>query len=163
MTCARVKGCHRIRSNSEREIDCLGGLVGVTEDWHAKMSFLGVSVYVCYSVDRSHCCVQVIWKRLYKCSSGGDGGTLYQLRNLIQRRNVVNDPSRNMNACEDFFTLIVEAHILAAAMSAFEMSSVDDIPVSVLFSNDCCSLNKDDRYTILQLEVTNVVEKYVRN
>ena len=66
-------------------------------------------------------------------------------------------------ACEDFFTLIVEAHILAAAMSAFEMSSVDDIPVSVLFSNDRCSLNKDDRHTILQLEVTNVVEKYVRN
>ena len=62
------------------------------------MSFLGVRVYVCYSVDPSHCCVQVIWKRLYKCSSGGNGDTLYQLRNLIQWRNVVNDPSKNMNA-----------------------------------------------------------------
>lgn len=32
--------------------------------------------------------LQVVWKRLYKTSSALDGGTLYQLCNLIRRRNV---------------------------------------------------------------------------
>ena len=42
MTCARIRGSQRIRSNSERRIDRLTGIVGVTEDWHAKMCFMGV-------------------------------------------------------------------------------------------------------------------------
>ena len=32
--------------------------------------------------------LQVIWKRLYNTQSCTDFGTLYQLRNLINRRNV---------------------------------------------------------------------------
>lgn len=43
LTTARVRGCQRICSNSEREADRLKGLVGAVEDWHAKQSFLGVS------------------------------------------------------------------------------------------------------------------------
>ena len=31
-----------------------------------------------------------------------DGGTLYQLRNSINRRNVVSSPDNDVNACEDF-------------------------------------------------------------
>ncbi len=54
------------------------------------------------------------------------GGTLFQLRNLINRRNVKKDPSDNANACEDFFLTVTEGHILAAAMEVFEMTSLDD-------------------------------------
>ena len=57
-----------------------------------------------------------------------DGGTLYQLRNVINRRNVVQHPKDNMNAYEEFFLLVAEAHILSAAMTTFEMSSATDIP-----------------------------------
>ena len=46
MTCARVRGSQRIRTNSERGRDCLQGVAGVCEDWHAKMCFLGVSNYL---------------------------------------------------------------------------------------------------------------------
>ena len=49
--------------------------------------------------------VQVIWKQLYSCSSSSDHGTLYLLRNLINRRNVVVDPKQDVNACEDFLCL----------------------------------------------------------
>ena len=42
MTAARVRGSQRIRSNSERGVDRLQGLVGATEDWHAKMCFFVV-------------------------------------------------------------------------------------------------------------------------
>ena len=50
---------------------------------------------------------------------------LYQLRNIINRRNVVKDPSQNVTACEDFFTLVVEAHIIAAATTVFGMRSLE--------------------------------------
>ena len=46
--------------------------------------------------------------------SSGDHGTLYQLRNLISRTNVGCRPEKNFNACDDFFTSIISAHILAA-------------------------------------------------
>ena len=46
-----------------------------------------------------------------------DGGTMYQLRNLINRRNVVTDPKKDLNACEDLFELITKAHIIAVAMN----------------------------------------------
>lgn len=59
---------------------------------------------------------------------------------MINRRNVVQDPSKNMNACEDFFTSVVEAHILAVAMSQFKMSSLQDAPEGILFSDGCCKL-----------------------
>lgn len=48
-------------------------------------------------------------------SSSKEGGTLYQLCNLINRRNVVK-PKKDVAACEDFFELVVEAHIVTAAM-----------------------------------------------
>lgn len=38
------KGSHRIRSNSERGVHRLQGVVPVTEDWHAKHCFLEVGV-----------------------------------------------------------------------------------------------------------------------
>ena len=57
-----------------------------------------------------------------------DRGTLYQLQKLINRRNVLKDPSKGVAACEEFFYLVVQAHILAAAMHTFDMKSLDDMP-----------------------------------
>lgn len=37
---------------------------------------------------------------------------MYQLRNLINRRDVVTDPKKDMNSCEDFFELVTNAHVL---------------------------------------------------
>lgn len=42
LTAARGRSSQRVRSNSERGIDRLEGLVPVVEDWHAKGSFLTV-------------------------------------------------------------------------------------------------------------------------
>ena len=66
--------------------------------------------------------------------SGIDGSTMYQLRNLINRRNVVKDPSNNFAASEDFILLLTEAHIVAAAMTIFGMASVDDNPSFGIFN-----------------------------
>ena len=64
---------------------------------------------------------QVFWKRLYSSSSMVDGGTLYQLRNLIQHRNVANHPKNSFTACEDFLVLVAEAHVVAAALKILDV------------------------------------------
>ena len=44
LTVARVRGCQRIRNNSESGRACLEGLLPVAEDWHSKMCYLKVSL-----------------------------------------------------------------------------------------------------------------------
>lgn len=78
-----------------------------------------------------------------------DGGTLFQLRNLINRRNVVKGPTSNVTACEDFFLHVVEAHIAAACMTTFGMSSVDDSPSTDLFPDTSDELGPEQRKTVM--------------
>lgn len=63
--------------------------------------------------------------RLYKPKSGMERGTLYQLRNIT--KSVKSD----MNACEDFFE-VVTGHIVASAMDLLGMSSIDNVPSSIV-------------------------------
>ena len=52
-----------------------------------------------------------------------DGGTQYQLCNLIQRNNVVKAVKKKVAECEELFTLIVEARVISAG---FGMQDIDD-------------------------------------
>ena len=61
-----------------------------------------------------------MWIRLYNKKSLKDKGTLYQLKNLINRTSVPDDPEKNMNATEDFMEIILEAHVVAAANKLME-------------------------------------------
>lgn len=103
----------------------------------------------------------MIWRRLYKGSSNIDGGTLYQLRNIINRRDVVKQPSKNMNACEGFLDVVVEAHIVSAAMTVFGMQTVDDKPDETLFPNNFSKLDTMQQRKVLLLATRSVVEKFV--
>ena len=80
--------------------------------------------------------VQAYWKRLYKTTSGMEMGTLCQLRNLINRRNVTQRPKENVHAAEDFLGIVTTGHILAAVMTHLRMSSVDDMPSSAIVSHN---------------------------
>ena len=90
-----------------------------------------------------------------------DGGTLYQLKNLINRRNVVSDPKKDMNACEDFFLLIVEAHIVTAAMTEFKMSSCSEDPCTEYFDESSASFKYQERNEILLRAIEKVLDKFV--
>ena len=71
--------------------------------------------------------LQVIWKNFYSTKSAGEHGTLFfQLRNLIHRTNVVADPVKDFNACDDFVILVVTCHILTAALKVLGMDSLND-------------------------------------
>jgi L1 cell adhesion molecule like protein len=68
----------------------------------------------------------LIWKWLYyNTSSSNDHGTLYQLKNLINRRNVKTHPKDDFRACDDFFVLVVH---LAAAIEILDIESLNEIP-----------------------------------
>jgi len=88
-----------------------------------------------------------------------EGGTLYQLRNLINRRNVVSDPSKDVNACEDFFVLIVTAHILVAAMDILGMNAMNDIPDETLIPPTTTS--KEEKAAVIQSVGKVLIQEYV--
>lgn len=91
--------------------------------------------------------------------SGINAGTMYQLRNLINRRNVVKDPTDNVAACEEFFLLLTEAHILAAAMTLFSMKTLEDTPVHEVFCSD--SADSLQRRNSLIEAANLIVEKFI--
>lgn len=70
----------------------------------------------------------MIWKYYYSLNSSSQHGTLYQLRNLIGRTNVTKKPIESFDASEDFFILVIEAHIVAATMKLLEMETLNDTP-----------------------------------
>lgn len=88
-------------------------------------------------------------------------GTLFQLHNLINRRNISTKVKANVDGGEDFMDIITRGHILAAALEHFGMSSVDDIPQSTKVDINTWSLEDEERRKIL-LEVSmDIVNKYV--
>ena len=98
---------------------------------------------------------------LYNVCSSTDIGTLFQLRNLINRRNVVVTPKNDVAACEDFFLTVVEAHIISAAMELFEMAKMDDVPSFTHFPEGCSELDDLHRRSILVAACHALVEKFV--
>ena len=70
----------------------------------------------------------MICKRLYKTSSSMQRGTLFQLRNMLNRRNIYTSVKANVNAWEDFMDVITKGHILTAALEYLGMTSLDGIP-----------------------------------
>ena len=61
-------------------------------------------------------------------ASCSEYGTFYQLRNSIHCSNVVKLPIDSFDDTHNFFTLVVEAYILVAAMKVFEMDSLESVP-----------------------------------
>ena len=104
---------------------------------------------------------QAIWKKLYNPASGTDHGTLYQLRNLVQRRNVGQKPKKDFNAHDDFFNLVITSHILAAAMEILGMETLEDDPSECLFPPNIGTLSSTERKEVLQQVVSVIVNSYV--
>lgn len=101
-----------------------------------------------------------MWKRLYNTSSVSDFGTLVQLRNLINRRNVVSDPKADFSACDDFFTLVVTCHFLTVIMKKLGMIDLDDAPSIGYFTQDSWMMSKDDRKSQLYSFCQDVIAEY---
>ena len=61
---------------------------------------------------------------------------------------------------KSFSLLVIEAHIYAAVMTVFEISSVDDTPTESLFPRGCTELNPKQWWNIMKLAVRKVVDEF---
>ena len=71
-------------------------------------------------------------------------------------------PTKAVSECEEFFLRVVEAHIMAAAMDIFEMTSTDDEPSNkVHFPQGSDDLSPDERRKVLIMTTGELVDKIV--
>ena len=110
LTAARARGAMKAMLNATTSTKRLEGLVPTVEDWHAEVSFL-----------------DVIWRYFFNTYSAREHGTLYQLKNLINRTRITK-PKHDFNACDDFFQIVLTGHILVAAMDIFGMENLNNTP-----------------------------------
>ena len=74
---------------------------------------------------------QVIYDRYYKVDSDNDGGSLKQVRNCIQHKNIETKVTKNYRADAEFFDLVVDAHVVSACMVYGEINDITEKPVSL--------------------------------
>ena len=67
-------------------------------------------------------------KKLYREGSFQEKGTLKQIQNIINRTNLPKLVKDNFNAVRDFLNVVIDAHIIAAALEFFGMDHVQQQP-----------------------------------
>jgi len=95
--------------------------------------------------------------------SAGEHGTLYQLRNKLNRTNVVKDPKNDFNACDDFFDVVISGHIIAAVLVSLKMKSTSDTPSDDVFPDvqNLWMCSEDDRKSALDKVCKELYDKFV--
>ena len=78
---------------------------------------------------------------------------------MVHRKNVRNDPEKDVNACEDFLISTVQSHILSAAMTIFGVDSLDDQPDVNMFPEHDQDI--PDKITVLKSAVDILVHNFV--
>lgn len=88
-------------------------------------------------------------------------GTLYQIRNFINCRNVSQTPKSDVNASEDFLEAVIISYILAVVMYYLGMSSFDDMPLSSIVSHDVWMEDDAFKGMVLSDISWHIVDQYV--
>ena len=104
-----------------------------------------------------------MWHRLYQGGSSLEGGTLQQLRNLINRRNigVATNVSGHVNEVQDFLELVVHCHINACAMHHFSMNNIDDVPHTSTFPADIAAMSAKQKWQLYYARLCEIVDNYI--
>ncbi len=90
-----------------------------------------------------------------------DGGTLSQLKCLINRSNFDTKATRGYHADAAFIDLVTDCHMLAAAMKYFEMADIEDHPKLI---TPALEMTTDDRKrAFLRHHVGQIVDRYIFN
>ena len=148
--------------NSETPDDKLCGIVPVSEDWHIKANFLGVSSKPIIMTLCVFIILMCLCRYVYSPKSATDHGSIFQLRNTIGRTSVVNIPLDNFNACDDFFKLVMTSHILAAAMKLLKMDTLQDLPKHPKITEGINTWlqSESEREGILEAVCTDIVDQF---
>lgn len=105
----------------------------------------------------------MIWKYFFSKNSASQYGTLYQLKNLTGRSNVKNKPIDSFDACEDFFVVVMEAHIVAATMKLLKMKSLTDVPSMefVPHGETTWTQTTEERKAIIGKVISAIVDSFI--
>ena len=74
---------------------------------------------------------------MYDTKSGMERGTLYQLRNLINRRSVKKEVKSDVKTTEDFIVIVVTRYIISAVLSYLGMACINDVPSDSIYPLTC--------------------------
>lgn len=100
---------------------------------------------------------------MYKPESSTEGGTLVQLRNLINRRNVGKgkEVKHQVNEVEDFLELVTKCHLVAATMHHFGMKNISDCPSKNGFPCDIEALPCKKCKALFFKQMLTIINNYV--
>ena len=104
-----------------------------------------------------------MWKYFYSQYTAGDHGTLYQLRNKLNRTNVVKLPKKDVNACEDFIITVTSGFVVAAALAAFQLKSPSDHPTNQIVpgADSIWTLSSSQRQECLKDLCGKVYDRFI--
>ena len=103
-----------------------------------------------------------MFDHLYKTGSNCDGGTLLQLWNLVNRRNIAKDVTRRFNETTDFVELVINCHIVAAGMKFFGLKSVSGEPTYNPSIMKAKNEPKERQWKQIKVLVGQLVDRYVQ-
>ena len=98
--------------------------------------------------------VNLIYTKFYHTDSSTDVGTMYHLRNKLDRRDVSSD-TKNYRACNSFLQDVLSGYIVACTMQHFGMSSPDETDVIPP------GLPSDQKQAWFSDEMLKIVDKFV--
>ena len=99
---------------------------------------------------------------LFSGTSSQEGGTLFQPRNLINRRNVVTKVKTDMNATEDFFEVITAGHIVAVTLHTCGMTNLEHLPRILPFDVNIDELSPHQKWLLLSTFIRGILEHHVK-
>jgi len=102
----------------------------------------------------------VIFRKYFDQQSAKDGGTLCQLRNIINRSNVTGNVKKEMNATADFLKSILNAHVIAAALKFFGMEKTSDEPTEHMWDEGVTE-TKEGKWAYLTEVVGEFTDQYI--
>lgn len=79
---------------------------------------------------------------------------------MYEAHKCCQNPNRWVDACEDFFVLVIHSHIIAAAMEQLGMSTVNDYPTKLINARTIWTQKSDDREKILCKSISNILDTF---
>ena len=74
---------------------------------------------------------------------------------------MTKEVKKDVNACEDYFTLVVESYIISAAMTLFHMNKLDDNPHEDIVQHDVWTHDTSERQSTLDHLCQLIIDKYL--
>ena len=88
---------------------------------------------------------------------------MYQLRNKLNRTNVVKTPKKDVNACEDFLDIVTSGLVVAAVCTTLQLKSANEHPTNSALpgADEMWTLTPDERKKCLMQICERVFDRYV--